>query len=351
VLTGQSMTMIPQPGLTGYLVTWGGGSYVTPSGGATTMTIGDEDEQVITPSTPFPHVDGSAATLAVSDNGVVSFGPSPTGNELSGTTWNLLGQSFFLHNNPVAAIYNWRDYDPVSGGAVKFEEGFSGPDTVLYVTYEGVAVYPTTFPETVQFQLTLAGPGAGTIKVVWQAMMGAGLNSLMTVGFSPGGASAETPSITLSTALPIITTEDILMIPPTLNASPRPTFTLGGSSVPMTWQLDNLRDASPPAPGVYLGLLMFSVNPPIGGTGIDLSLIGVDAPGCNLLVGSLDVSIGVTGFASSIGQPIQFPQPLNPGDTFYSQFANFVVPGTLPNGENPFGVIVTNGLQSRFFVN
>jgi hypothetical protein len=93
---------------------------------------------------------------------------------------------------------------------------------------------------------------------------------------------------------------------------------------------------------------MFSLSPPLFGTGIDLALIGIDAPGCTLLVGSIDVSLGLTGLSPSITQPITMPQPLNPGDTFYSQVANFIVPNSLPGGLNNFGVTLTNGVKSVF---
>ena len=43
-----------------------------------------------------------------------------------------------------------------------------------------------------------------------------------------------------------------------------------------------------------------------------------------------------------------WPQPLNPGDTFYCQALNFILPNSLPNGQNNFGLITSNGLKSRF---
>jgi hypothetical protein len=161
----------------------------------------------------------------------------------------------------------------------------------------------------------------------------------MTVTFVPNGVGGYQSQVTCTASAPV------------LSAAPAPTFTLGGSSVPMTWQVDNLRDASPSAPGVYLGLLIFSATGPIGGTGIDLTLLGLDAPGCTLYVGSIDVTFSLAGFSPSIGQPILFPQPLNPGETFYSQVANFIVPNSLPSGLNNFGVLMTNGLKSVFQTN
>jgi hypothetical protein len=344
VLAGNSMVLTPTVGFGGYDVTWGGGAYVAPSGGALVLGLFDEDEQTITPSTPFPTVDGPASAIAVGDNGVVSFAAAPSGN-----WWDYFANtSGFLLNDVVASIRSHRDYDPmaIGGGVVKYEEVGSK----LYVTFDGVFVYSTTFPETFQFQFDLTGPSAGRMTVVWQAMTGAGLSHDLLVGFSPGGPSNDPGPITLSTALPLVTSDDMVMLSPTLSASPNPVFTPGNPSVPMTWQIENLRDASPAVPGLYLGLLIFSASPPIGGTGLDLTVVGIDAPGCTLLVGSVDVSLGIADLTPSIAYPIQFPQPLSPGDTFFSQVMNFVVPNTLPNGQNGGGMIVTNGEKSYFYL-
>jgi hypothetical protein len=167
-------------------------------------------------------------------------------------------------------------------------------------------------------------------------------------GNSSDGNDVNPGSIDLALELPKTIAPLFPLQALSLSAAPPPTFVLAGSSVPITWTTSNLRDLSPAAPGVYLASIFFSVNPPLFGTGIDLALIGIDAPGCTLLVGSLDVTLGLTGFSSTIAQPIQFPQPLNPGDTFYSQVGNFIVPNTLPGGLNNFGLTLSNGVRSVF---
>jgi len=65
-------------------------------------------------------------------------------------------------------------------------------------------------------------------------------------------------------------------------------------------------------------------------------------------VGSLDVLYNISPTATSHGEVIVVPQPLSPGTTFYVQAANFIIPNSLPNGMNNFGLIVSNGVRSRF---
>jgi hypothetical protein len=123
---------------------------------------------------------------------------------------------------------------------------------------------------------------------------------------------------------------------------------LAGSSVPITWTTSNLRDLSPAAPGVYLASIFFSVNPPLFGTGVDLTFLGIDAPGCNFLLGSAEVIWNINPSGPTHDEVISFPQPLAPGDTFYSQTVNFILPNSLPTGQNNFGVLTSNGVKSRF---
>ena len=121
--------------------------------------------------------------------------------------------------------------------------------------------------------------------------------------------------------------------------------TLGLPSVPLTWQIDNLRDLSPAVPGVYLAALVASLNP---GPGIDLTLIGLDAPGCKLNVGGADIVIGLSPVGPSHSLIAPVPQPLSPGNVFYFQAINFVIPFSLPNGLNGLGMTSSNGVRSYF---
>jgi hypothetical protein len=118
--------------------------------------------------------------------------------------------------------------------------------------------------------------------------------------------------------------------------------------VPITWTTSNLRDLSPVVPGVYIASIFFSVSPPLFGTGVDLTFLGVDAPGCNFLLGSIGVIWNINPTGSSHDEVIAFPQPLSPGDTFYSQAVNFIIPNSLPTGQNNFGVLTSNAVKSYF---
>lgn len=45
---------------------------------------------------------------------------------------------------------------------------------------------------------------------------------------------------------------------------------------------------------------------------------------------------------------LTIPQPLSPGFSFYAQAFALFPPYSLPNGQNGFGGLMSNGLQSRF---
>jgi hypothetical protein len=347
VLTGNALSYTKTG--TGYVLTWvpgGAAAFITPGGGATNFANSDDGSTVLTPSVPFAGAGGAATQLAIAHNGHATM--AATVNH--GTDWTPTGAEVATASNQNRAFYGWHDYNnnEVGSGPIQWEELTIGPDQVLCVTWNGVENYPTTVvnPTTMQMQFNLT---TGDALILWVSVatdITPATGTAHLIGYSGQGSSADPGSTDFSLG-PVQVAANAIT-PPTLSASPAPTFTLGGSSVPMTWQADNLRDASPAAPGVYVGLLIFSVTGPIGGTGIDLSLVGIDAPGCPLLVGSLDVTFGLAGVTSTLTQPITMPQPLSPGDTFYSQVANFIVPNSLPGGLNNFGTVMTNGVKSYF---
>jgi hypothetical protein len=322
----------------------GGGAYLAPSGGAVTLAPGDDVEIDLTPSIAFPHVSGPISTPSVSANGHINMAAIPSGN--STLAW---GDVNALLNAAVASFRSNADYDldPAdSPGQIKHEEIAN-----ILFTWENTERFGAAsngFSDRFQFQMNLL---SGVVVIVWDNMDNSGGGTAIdtVVGYSPGSGSIDCGSIDLATALPIVTSVDVPAVPPlTLSASPAPVFTPGGSSVPITYQVNNLRDLSPFVPGFYLATLVFSFNPPIVPGGIDLTLVGIDAPGCNLLVGSLDVLYNISPTSTSHGEVVVVPQPLSPGTTFYVQAANFLIPNSLPNGQNGFGLIVSNGVKSYF---
>ena len=334
---------------TGYLATWLPGSagalYVPPSGSATSLTPNDDGNDTITPSVALTVPGGSEPSLTISHNGIITCGGvsnnagdySPTGAELS----SALSRAF----------YAWHDFNDqdTGSGVIKYEEATIGPAQVLYITWDDVDMWPNgiSHSNTLQFQINLT---SGDVAILWTVVdpdSSSIYGSSHVVGYTGPLALSDPGSQTLSVALPQIV-YDIEVVPLTLSATPAPTFTLGGSSVPISWTTDNLVDLSPVLPGVYLAALAFSINVPPPGPGFDLTFIGLDAPGCDLNISTIDVYLPINPVSASHSQVIAVPQPLGVGDTFYCQSVNFFIPNSLPNGMNGVGVITSNGVKSYF---
>lgn len=331
------------PSGSGYLATWvagGGASFIAPSGGATTHTFGASNGNVqITPSSPMPVPGGSVATVSVSENGILTM--AATAN--NGTDTTPAGADMVGTAAPSLGFYAWRNFDLAEAGSgpIQSEEVVVGPHTVLCITWSGVEATPAgANPTTFQFQCNL---NTGTVRLAVVTWDGGGSADDVLVGATLAGTDFDPFTVALSTALPKS------IQPPkgalAMSASPAPVFTIGGSTVPMTWQIDNLVDLSV-LPGVYIAFLGFSFLP-IPAPGIDLTLVGVDAPGCAVLIGGLDIIIPISPTASSHAQPLTIPQPLSPGLTFYSQCFNLIIPNSLPNGLNGFGLITSNAIATR----
>ncbi len=327
-LAGNSMTMTPAG--PGYLVSWGGGTYVAPTGGATTLALTDDSEVDVTPSIAFPTPAGPIGTLSVCSNGFVNMGGIGNNNVAA------YGDVFELLNAVIPSFRSNADYDPAAGGAIKSQE-VAG---VFYVTWENVVRYNTTgVSDRWQLQFNLS---SGEVKFVWDAMQNsAGID--MVVGYSPG-LSLDPGSINLATTPSFLTQPDYNATQAlALSASPAPIYTPGNPTVPVNYTVDNMIDLVPPL-GIGLGILMFSVAPFPGG--LDMGFL--DMPGCNLNILSLDVTVPLPGTAPTASVTLTIPQPLSPGLSFYAQVLGLFTPFSLPNGQNAFGGLLSNGLRSIF---
>jgi hypothetical protein len=341
-LTGNAMQLTPTAN--GYSAVWlpgGAAAYVPPTFSATSLPTGNDGDETITPSTPFPLPGGSSADITISHNAIITAAPfgnnsfdfTPTGPELVNTS--------------EFAFYSWSDFfdgntTPVPSGVIKYEE----IGTVLYITFENVDHWTspqTTSPSTIQFQLDLA---SGVVTYVW-VMVDTNTTSFdgddHIIGYTDAGFSGDPGSIDLATALPITTLPDVVVNSLALSASPPPVFTIGGPSVPITYTVNNVVDIVPPF-GIGISMLMFSVAPFPGG--LDMGYLGM--PGCNLNIASLDVLIPFPGLAPTDSMVLTIPQPLVPGMSFFSQAVSLFAPNSLPNGQNPFGGVLSNGVQSYF---
>lgn len=322
-------------GLDSYAVTNGGGTYIPPSPTATILTLSDDSSVTYVPSIPFPHANGTAYTqLSICSNGFVSMAPAGVNpNGTGGSVSQLLSA-------PAPSFRSQRDYNPsvAASGKVKREEITLGGERILLVTWDGVFIYNSTAPERFQIQLNLT---TGQVTMVWVDMAAATPQTrALLVGCSPG-PSFNPGGISLATGLPVLTAPDVELRPLTLSANPPAVV---NPSTNVTYTIDNVPELVPGS-GVHVATLFLSLGALPGG--VDLGLIG--APGCSAYIASLDVNLAV---APSLTTTASVLIPINgsaipAGINLYFQAVALFDPNfPLPNGQNPFGLLTSNGLRT-----
>jgi hypothetical protein len=332
-LNGQSMSMTllgPE-----YLVMQGGGTFVAPPLGAINLGLGDDSEMPVTPSIPFPTSAGPVATIYVGSNGIVSMATNP-----DATNYFPDAQTFL--NCPVMAFWSWHDFNPSESGSgpVNYHEAVVGGQTIAYVTWNGVESYPggVLNPSTMQFQLNLT---TGDVKYVWVTMDGntaSPYGSGHLVGWSPAGLSTDPGSVTLATMPPFVTSSTQIAAL-ALSASPPPLSTATTGTI-VTYTTSNMRAIS--GPGPFVGLNILSLGQVPGGLG--LGFIG--APGCSAYVLSLDYTQAMVGLTSTNSVTLTIPPGVPTGTQLFSQSVNLIPPNSLPNGQNAFGMLTSNGVKT-----
>jgi hypothetical protein len=302
------------------------------------LALGDDAQTTLTPSVPVPWPGGSAATLSVHSNGIIATAPLAMPASPTSHTPNAVD---FL-NEATTAWYCWHDYNPTepgSGNIVWEEVG-----GVLYVTWQGVESHPAAVanPSTLQLQFELA---TGVVRYVWHtiATVGTGQQTGTSeqhlIGWSPGGASVDAGSIVLAQALPLtVTSSNMRAI--SLSASPPPVST-GASGTLVTYAIDDIPPAAP-ATSSYLGLTILSLTPDLPGT--QLAFLGM--PGCSLYVGSLDLALAFAGGTPSLTTQFQIPAGVAYGTQVHATAVALFAPNSLPNGQNAFGAVTSNGVAS-----
>ncbi|MCU0865146.1 MAG: hypothetical protein MUC36_15275, partial [Planctomycetes bacterium] len=259
-LTGQSLALTPVG--SEWLASWGGGTYIPPSGAAVNAFASptDDGEVVITPSVPWPAPTGPQATLRLHSNGIVSWGPSaqtfPGTSSFTPTRAGFLGAAN-------AGVWSWHDYNEAEAGSgrIKYEE-VGGVLCFTWPAVENFSQPPGANPSTMQIQLS---PG-GNIVVIWPAIDAdstSEFGSAHLVGWSPAGPSVDAGSINLSTGLPLVTTP-VNMPAIRLSVSPLPISTAVSGTL-LTYTLSNVPEAFPGS-GVYVGVTILSLSQVLGGT-------------------------------------------------------------------------------------
>jgi hypothetical protein len=298
----------------GYLAIPGTTTFQVPSGGATTLALGDDTETTVTLSGPLKvGRTGSTNALTVCSNGFVSVA---AGN---GTTWTPVVATFL--NAPQTGWWCWHDYNVTAAGSgqVKFEE-VAG---VAYVTWDGVYDFGGTTAanaNTFQIQFELA---SGNVHFVWQTMSALGNGRL--IGFSEGGTSADPGNTDISAVLPgTFNAATFAVLPLGLSAAARP---IVGNTIGLV-----TANLGPTAPFGAILMSLTQFNP-----GQDLTGIGM--AGCSRFQGSEVTLLYVSGGAPSVTTPFSVPNAI--GVHVYAQSVAY----DPASGLTLLGAIASNGVD------
>ena len=314
-LDGVNMTLVSTG--TGY-VALPLGSYVAPTGAATTLTLTD-DSETTTPNltTPFPYVGGTATNLTVCSNGFVSVA--------TGNTTDFSPSAAELLAAPQTSWRFWHDFNPAAAGSgqVKFEEVGS----VAYITWDGVFSFGrTTGGSFMQMQFDCA-TGNVTFAFLTADPQGSTTNAAVQrlVGYSPGGASLDPGTRDISATLAgTFNLESTDLAPLAFAASARPVI---NTSINL-----NTSNITPTAPFGAVGIGL--TNP-----GFDLTNFGM--AGCTQYSDNL-----VTLLFLPLGSPtasVAFAVPSQPfavGVTLHTQ--SYVYDPAA--GLTALGAVSSNGL-------
>jgi len=126
-----------------------------------------------------------------------------------------------------------------------------------------------------------------------------------------------------------------------LSAAPPPVI---NPSTLVTYTAYNIPEFIPGS-GVYLSTMFLSASQVPGG--LDLGVIG--APGCSAFIGGLEYNFGtaVTSTPTAAASLLFGNVLLSPGNVIYAQAVGLFDPAhPLPNGQNAFGMVVSNGVRS-----
>lgn len=320
-LTGNVLRL--QRILNGYVGTWENGTaalhYATPPAGAASLPTGDDGVVPVTLPSALPTPYGPKSVVAVSGNGIVSFGPTV---DTPGTSPWVPAANGFLQSTH-GGIYAWHDYNPNELGSGQIRQHQVGPKVCF--TWQDVESYPISIPNrsTLQIQCNLAN---GDITIVFLAIDGdtsSPFGSGHLVGVTAPGSSLDPGAIDLTTA-GIVT------------ASPEGVpLSLQALSPPIAGQSWMLLSGDLPLTTAFGFTVIGFTDPGID----DLSSIGL--PGCGLRA-SLDI---LTAFTVPYGAPVHPWSIAVPANTAFGLqvFATTIVATNPPT--NALGLVTSNGIR------
>lgn len=318
----------------GYDASWvagGGASFVAPTGTETALILSDNGDAVITtPAVPVPG--GMTTSWNVSANGILTIGAlannagdsTPSGSDLTGAA------------APAGGFYFWHDYNPPAGGVVSYEV----TAMTLFVTFDAVESQ-VPGPATFQFQVDLA---TGNVLLAIVTAASSPMIFRTVVGCTLAGVGLDSGSSMLTGNL-FSLGPDVQALG--LSAAPTPIST-GAAGTLVTYTVTDIPDAwvdmGVPS-GIHFGGVIWSNS---GGLpGLDLTSLGL--PGCTLYVGGIDVIGSYVGGTPTNSVDLMIPAGVAVGMMIYAQAFALTYPGSLPNGQNTYGAVVSNGVAS--FIN
>ncbi|MBL9079904.1 MAG: hypothetical protein JNL08_20590 [Planctomycetes bacterium] len=314
------------------LLPGGAVAFVPPTALATALPASDDGNVPITVATPVPIPGGTTTAWNVSMNGILTasafanhpFDYQPSGAELAAAS--------------ELAFYCWHDFDPSEAGSGSVLVEADG--AALYVTWNDVESHGGPSPNlaTWQFQVDL---GSGDVTLVWLATDAATVPgpggddtvvgcTLAGIGPDPGPSPLADFGVLLGADAPALA----LTAAPTAVLAPATVVDYAVAHVP----------EFAPGTGVHVSAVFLGLVEVTGG--IDLGLLG--APGCRAWLGGLDFGLGAQATAAPTAL---YPLPIDtvvfaPGDRFVVQAVALVLPGSLPNGQNAAGIVVSNGVRT-----
>ena len=326
-LAGTALVLTPNG--SSYVASRANAAFVLPTGTATSLLLGDDDVATVPLAQPLAFPGGTTSALQVYSNGIVA--SAPLAMTLAQSATPDLGA---MLGEIAAAWYAWHDFDPseVGSGAISSEQIGS----VHYVTWNSVESAPAgSNPSTLQFQFDLA---TGVVRIVCANLATTGSDPFL-FGWSPGGASLDAGPTDLVNGLPLsIPASNSL--PLQLSASPPPVSTPSAGTL-ITYTAEQVPEAAPGS-GVRFGVVIIGLAAiPFG-----LPLSFANMPGCSLYVDQQVTTVAFIGFSSSLACQFVLPAGVPIGAEFHAQAAALVLPNSLPNGQNAFGAVTSNGIGS-----
>tara|TARA_R110002072_G_scaffold165525_4_gene318775 strand:- start:17000 stop:18577 length:1578 start_codon:yes stop_codon:yes gene_type:complete len=291
----------------GYVTTAGGSPLVAPTGAP--LVIADDQVLTLALPSPFPCTQGVINDIYLSSNGFLCFEPT-TNSNWSETITELLDLETRL-------AFLWDDLNPGAsgGGTVHAEVGGNG---IFHITFTNVPEFSNTGANNVQVSLR---PN-GNIEVKYGALTLADC----IVGFSTGNGATDPGATDLSSGTPIAITTGFGPFAPSMD--------LAGTTRPIigtNWDLTTtgIESVSPVA-------ITFLGN---RGPAVPMTAIGINAPGCDINLSLLIISLNAPNVGGSAVRSIPLPNtPALVGQLLSAQSLALTL-------SNPANIVVSNGLE------